>query len=334
MRIYLGLWLLTAVTTSALAQSTLTNITPVKRTLASEKKELGWIPHAQFGANLSFTSNQDVVGQTNGSNQTYGLNFKGELNNVRELTEWRNSLEIQDATTKTAALPRWVKANDDFKYETTFLYSFPAVPEIGPYVNGSLETHLFQGEDVQPVDTTYVVHRTNGSTDAPFTGQTFHLTDAFKPITTRESVGLFWKAIEQDAINLETRLGLGAMQVVADGQLALDGKDASGNTNVKELKSFQQLGVEAGAVAKGKINDHSGWEASGNVLTPLSWSHDPGDDRGSIRLTNIEMKARLTSAITKWISFSYDYKFLVQPQLVDQTQQTHMLVLNINYNLL
>jgi hypothetical protein len=274
-----------------------------------------------------------VVGQTNGSNQTYGLNFKGELNNVREQTEWRNSLVTQEATTKSAALPRFIKANDDIKYETMFLYSLPSIPEIGPYVNSSVETVLFNGEDVQPSDTTYTIHSLGGSS-TNFTGQTLHLTDPFKPITTRESTGFFYKVVEKESINLETRLGLGAMQVQADNQFALGGKNSQGFTDVNELRSFQQVGVEAGAVAKGKINDNSNWETSANVLTPFSWTHDASDTRDSLRLTNVEIKAKLVSKITTWASFSYDYKFLLQPQLVDQTQQTHMLVLNINYNLL
>ena len=339
MRNYLGGWSVVATfmmlncSSIALAQN-LTSITPATRTPASDKKEMGWIPHAQVGANLAFTSNQDVVGQTNGSSQTYGLNFKGELNNVRELTEWRNILTVQGATSKTAALPRWVKANDNIKYETAFLYSLPSVPEIGPYVNASVETHLFQSEDVQPTDTNYDIHTLDSATPTQFTGQTLHLTDAFKPLTTRESAGFFWKAFEKESLNLEARLGLGAMQVNADGQFALGSKNAAGRIDVNELKSFQQLGVEAGAIAKGKINDNSSWEANANVLTPLTWTREPGDDRSGWRLTNIEMKARLVSNITSWAAFSYDYKFLVQPQLVDQTQQTHMLVLNINYNLL
>jgi hypothetical protein len=330
MKNYLGILLLTF---SSLAWSqTLTNIMP-NRLPASDKKQLGWVPHAQVGFNLSFTSNQDVVGQTNGSNQTYGLNFKGELNNVHELTEWRNSLSTQEATTRTAALPRWVKANDDIKYETMFLYSLPAMPSIGPYVAGSIETALFNGEDVQATDANYTIHSLGGSA-TPFTGSTVHLTDPFKPITTRESTGFFWKAVEKEAITLETRLGLGAQQVNADGQYALGGKNDQGAIDVNELRSFEQFGVEAGANAKGKINDNSNWETSANVLTPLSWTRVDGDSRGSIRLTNVEIKAKLVSKITSWASFSYDYKFLLQPQLVDLTQQTHMLVLNINYNLL
>jgi hypothetical protein len=333
MKTYLALVVFALCGSAAWAQ-TLTTLTPMTRAPASDKKVLGWIPKAQVGFNLSFTSNQDVVGQTNGSNQTYGLNFKGEFNHVAELSEWRNALSIQEGTSKTAALPRWTKANDDFKYETMYLYSLPAVPEIGPYVSGSIETTLFNSEDIQPTDTNYRIHPLGGGAGTALTTQTLHLTDSFKPMTTKESAGFFWKAIEKETITLETRLGLGAMQVQADGQYAVGGKNAAGEIDVNELRSFQQFGVEAGVNAKGKINDNSNWESSVSVLTPLTWTHAEGDDRGSIRLTNIEAKARLVSKIVSWASFSYDYKFLVQPQLVDQTQQTHMLVLNINYNLL
>ena len=326
--------ILTLFMPAAWAQSNLATVGPTSRAPASDKKVLGWVPHVQVGSNLSFTSNSNVVGQTNGDSQTYGLNFKGELSHVTEFTEWRNTLTIQDATSKTADIPRFIKTTDDFKYETAFLYSLPSAPKIGPYVNASVETHLFNGEDVQANVSTYEIKPQGSATRTPFTGRSLHLTDPFKPLTTRESAGFFYKAFEQEAINLELRLGVGAMQIGADGQFAVTGKDPAGNINVDELRNVGQFGIEAGATAKGKIDDHSGWEASANVLTPLSWTHDPGDDRGSIRLTNVEMKAKLTSKITSWASFSYDYKFVLQPQLVDQTQQQHMLVLNLNYNIL
>ena len=58
-----------------------------------------------------------------------------------------------------------------------------------------------------------------------------------------------------------------------------------------------------------------------------------GDDREPIRLTNIDAFVKLSSNVTKWASFGYDYKLKIQPQLVDRAQQIHMFVVNVNYNL-
>lgn len=317
---------------NAFAQD-MTFLTPVQRLPASDKHQLGWLPHAKVGFNLSFVSNSGVVGQTEGSTQTYGLTFKGDLNHVTELTEWRNSLSLLEATTNSASLPRWVKSSDDVKYETIFLYSFPSAPKFGPYALGSVETSLFKGEDVRDADTTYSIHHLDGSTTS-FTGTTLSLTDPFRPLTTKESAGLFWKALEEERLNLEARVGVGAMQINAGGQFAVKGKNDQGNIDVDELKGFDQLGVESGVFAKGKINDNSSYEFSASVLTPFIVHLDAGDDRSALRLTNIDVSAKLTSKITTWAAFGYDYRMKIQPQLVDQTQQTHLLVLNVNYDLL
>ena len=53
-------------------------------------KVMGWSKSANMGGNVSFTSSQDVVGQTDGSSQTYGVNIKGALNHNTERAEWRN----------------------------------------------------------------------------------------------------------------------------------------------------------------------------------------------------------------------------------------------------
>jgi hypothetical protein len=310
----------------------LSDVTKVERIIASDKSKLGWIPKLNIGANLSFASNSNVVGQTNGDSQTYGLNFKGELSHVAQLTEWRNTLTVLESTSKTASLPDSIKTGDDFKYETVFLYSLPSIPQIGPYAKGIVETALFRGEDVRDSVTTYNIHHIGGAVDT-FNGQKINLTDSFRPLTTKESAGFFWKAVQQDNMNLELNLGLGALQVAADGQFAVGGKNATGAIDINELHSFTQAGVELGANFKGKIDEKSGYEVSADILSPFVTSRQSGDTRSDSRLTNYEFGAKLTSKVTSWASFSYDYKLKYQPLLVERGQSAHLLVLNINYNI-
>ena len=84
------LFALTALSLTAAAQSA----APAD----AKAKVLGWSKTANLGVNLSFASSQSVVGQTDGSSQTYGANLKGGLNRVSESDEWRNTLSILGAT--------------------------------------------------------------------------------------------------------------------------------------------------------------------------------------------------------------------------------------------
>jgi hypothetical protein len=311
------------------AQENLVLKEEVKR---AETKKIGWTPAAKVGVNASFANSSNVVGKTDGSSETYGLDLSGSYNHASDVSEWRNTMSYTGTTTKNPVLPRYVKSNDLLKFESLYLHSFQDIPKLGPYVSFHASAPIFFGEDVRPTSTTYSVHHLDQTVQS-VSGDTFKLTDSLKPLTTRESAGLFWKAFNDGNVQIEVRLGAGAEQTAAAGQYAVTGTAADGSVTVNELKNLSQLGAETGFKAKGKIDEKTGWELSFETLTPVVSNKDASDDRDPIRLTNIDGAAKLSSNITSWAAISYDYKLTIKPQLVDRTQQSHMLVFNLNYNL-
>ncbi len=309
-------------------------ITPKEPLQPTAERTLGWNRAANLGLNLSFSSSQDVVGQTDGSSETYGTNLKSSFNHVTEDAEWRNTVTLLETITKSPAVPKFVKSNDDFRLESLYLYSIPSQPRIGPYARVEAATPLFKGEDVQATDQSYVIQDTAGTVvTGPFTAGTVRLTDPFRPLTTKESVGFFWKASEDENKKLLLRVGFGALQIRADGQYALSGKDPAGNIIVRELDDVSQAGLELGFSLKGRFDEKTSFEAGADSLTPFINNQLKSDNRSALRLTNVEGFAKLTSNITPWASFGYDYRMKLQPQLVDRVQSIHMMVLSINYNL-
>lgn len=295
-------------------------------------KVLGWSKNANLGVNLSFTSSESVVGQADGSSQTYGLNLKGGLNHVTDKDEWRNTLTVNAATTRTPNVPRYIKSSDDLKLDSIYLYSLPSHPDVGPYVRGEASAPMFKGETVQATPQTFRVSR-QGQADHVFTASSLRLTDGFKPLATKEGVGFFWKALQKENLKVEARAGFAALQIDADGQLVLAGPNAAGELQVNELRDVSQAGLELALSAKGKIDDKTSYEAGVEAMTPFVNNKVAGDKRSSTELTNVDGFAKLTSNITSWAAFSYDYKLKIQPQLQIRAQQIHMLVLNVNYNL-
>lgn len=310
-------------------------ITPKESLAMSAEKKMGWSQSADLGLNLSFSSSEDVVGQTDGTSETYGLSLKSSFNHLTEESEWRNSITILENLTKTPSVPRYVKSNDELKLETLYLYSIPSFPKVGPYAKAEAMAPIFKGEDVKASPESYVFQDANGNvTSGPLSTGTVRLTDGFKPLTTKESVGFFWKAKEEPKLNILTRAGFGAVQVAAAGQYAVNGKDSSGNIIVQELEDVSQAGLELGLSVKGRVDEKTSYELGAESLTPFINNKKASDDRDAVRLTNVDAFAKLTSQITSWASFGYDYRMKLQPQLVDRAQNVHMLVLNINYNLL
>lgn len=296
-------------------------------------KKLGWAPTANLGANLAVSSVSNVVGQTDGSSETYGLNLNSSFNFASERNEWQNKLSYAGSATKTPALSRFVKANDLLKYESVYLYSLESYPKVGPFARFSAEAPVFMGEDVRAAVVTYNIARRDG-TNTPVNGPGLRLTDGFKPLTLKESVGAYYKAYETPEARVDFRLGLGAQQISAEGQLAITGTDPSGSINVVELRDISQLGAEAAVTGKGRFDEKSSWELGLETLTPFVSNKQANDDRDAFRLTNVDGIAKVSSNVTSWAALTYTYKLQIKPQLVDRTQQTHLMVINFNYNLL
>ncbi len=300
---------------------------------AEEPVVMGWTNKANLGANLSFSSSKDVVGQTDGTSETYGLNLKSSFFRNLEHSEWRTDGSLMAATTRTPSVNRFIKSGDELKISTQYTHFWHGNRNLGPYARGEASAPMFKGEDVQSSTKTYNVTRANGTALPSVTGTSYRLTDGFRPLNTKESVGVFWKPVHEEDIKVETRLGAAALQIDADGQFAVKSSDAT-TVTVNELGDVNQLGLEAAVAVKGKIDEKSGYEAGVESLTPFVTNQKSGDNRSAWNLTNVDGYIKLTSKFTSWASFGYDYKVKLQPQLIERAQQIHMIVINVNYNLL
>lgn len=297
---------------------------------ADQPPALGWHRSGEAAVNFSLMSSQDVVGQTDGTSQTYGLNLKSSLNHFRQHDEWRNDFSLTESTTKTASIPRFVKSSDELKLSTIYVRYLENYPKVGPYARAEAAAPLFKGEDVRAEAKTYRITGTDGSSSTQ-QGTSLRLTDGFLPLATKEAVGFFYKPIKEEKLQVEARLGAAALQIKAAGGYSVKGVNAAGEVDVHALNDVNQAGLELGLDVKGKFSENAGYELALESLTPFINDSKAGDNRDAFRLTNIDGTAKLVSKINEWASMSYDYKLKIQPQLVDRAQQIHMFVLNINF---
>jgi hypothetical protein len=300
---------------------------------AAGEKPLGWKPSALAGVYAALSSASNVIGQSSGSSQTYGTSLSGSYSFRDEFSEWQNSLAYSGATTRTTNPALVQKARDELALDSLYLYSLPEAPKVGPYAKISARVPLFAGEDARPAPVNYEIARQDGSTESLSSQSSLKLTDAFRPLATRESVGGFWKAIEGDRARLDFRLGAGAEQIAAAGQYALVGSNPDGSVAIKELRDLAQAGVDAAVASSGRIGEKSQWSAGLEALTPLVSSKAAGDPRDPIRLTAVDGFVKITAPLSSWASVSYDYKLSIEPQLLDAAQESHMFTLNLNYAL-
>lgn len=305
------------------------NLTLKQKAEIKNEQPPGWSPALSLTGNLSFGSNDNVIGQQNGDTVTLGSLISGGYSYYSPAEEWRNTFKFSAATTKTPTIPRYVKSSDELKIESLYLNTLEAVPWLGPYVRLSAETTAFKGEDVREAPTTYLFTET-GTT---FTGSTLRLTDPFHPLTTKQSVGAFAKIIEESDMKLETRVGVGALQVGASDQYAVEDDSLTPEVDVILLRSYEQVGVEGGFTFSGILNENSTYNLSGDFLVPLINDLRAGDNRSTLELTNYELVAKLTNKINSWMNINYEYKLKKQPQLLDKNQIQHLLLLNLSYTI-
>jgi hypothetical protein len=193
--------------------------------------------------------NRSVVGQAQGTGFAAGYTLDAAVAYNAEHHEWRNGLISSAGTTKTPTIDTWVKTRDALSFESIYLYH--ALPWIGPFVRVGLDTQMFGGSDPRAAATTYAIAHVDGSTET-ITGTRLHLSNPFQPMTLKESAGAFVQPLRDERIRLEGRAGAGAQEVFANGVLALaDDVKTPDQVEVKELKSFNQAGIEALVEATG-----------------------------------------------------------------------------------
>ncbi|MEZ4871400.1 MAG: hypothetical protein R2827_03960 [Bdellovibrionales bacterium] len=311
-----------------------TQLTLKEQAKSDEKLENGWHPKLGLGLDISFNSSSSVVGQDDGDTFTIGGLVKSALVYKKDQNEWRQSLNYSGKTAKTPTLPRFVKSADELKYESLYLYSLENYPKIGPYVRVSGSAPIFFGESVQAEDKTFLVSATSENLG---TKQSQRLSDGFKPMTTNEAVGLFYKYLERKNTKVEFRLGLGAEQVIAKNQLVVDDdKDTDSIIELKRLNNSDTVGLEYGFTWEGMWNDKSSYSLTGQFLTPVGEDIAAGDVCDScddLELTSVDVNLSFKTKINDWASLKYQYRAQKQPKILEDFQITHGLVFGVDYSI-
>lgn len=300
----------------------------------AKKKKIkeGWGASVSLGANVSMGHASSVVGKPEGLTLALGLDFAGALNWSRGGHEWRNSMTVTEMFSKTPTIDGVSKTADKLYIESIYLYHFERFPWIGPFGRFAWETSAFPGNDMQADEFTYKVTMLDGTSTAS-RDTSFRVTDAFKPMMFKESIGAFAKPYTAPWANIEFRLGIGGRQVLAADQFAVSKVDKDTKTiSVKELQDYAEAGGEFTAYVWGKYYDGKvSYKVGAEVLIPFANTADTGD-RSAADLTNIEFLARLSFKLVSWASLEYEFAAKRIPMLQEDWQITNSLFLSFAYS--
>lgn len=293
-----------------------------------DAKRQGFDGQLTVGANINLTENSNVVGQVDGFSTLMGLNLIGGLDYLWGRHEIRNTLKITESMSKTPVVDEFVKSSDNVNFES--LYNYFILDWMGAFGRLSFETSAFTTQAVTAEETNYAITGEDGNVQS-ITTDHLTLSAPLEPMSFYQSGGLFAEPVQKKWLSLSTRLGMGARQTIADGVLAItDDADTPAAIEAKELQNVYQGGAEGFVGLQGKLyKDRVSYEVGASALIPFL-NNDP-ENRAPMDLLRYGVSAQVATSIFTWASLNYQFRMLKDPQLLDETQVQHALLLTFNY---
>ena len=294
----------------------------------------GWNPVLKASATVSLNHSHNVVGATNGLTFTGGFLLSGGLGYLSDNRqhEWRNSLNWGLSYSRTPTVPKFVKSLDSLDFETMYLWHTPKAPWFGPFVGFELKSAVLPGYYVTPADVTLSRTDTDGinTTEALPALDSVGLTNAFAPLTLRESVGAFAVPIEKPEIRLEIRAGVGAMEAFVQKGYFIDDNADTPELELTQMQDSAQFGAEASLGVGGRIKEFMTYGARASILQPFV--HNAETDLSGSELMNLDFEVLLGFKLTEWASLDYQFKAFRTPLVYDGWQVTNGLLLTFTAN--
>ncbi|MEM1032797.1 MAG: hypothetical protein AAGN82_20800 [Myxococcota bacterium] len=290
-----------------------------------EKDGVDW--RISTAATFNLQDNRNVVGQQSGTSIGFGFKLDGGLDWRSGDHELRNNLNLFAGLQRTPAIERFVKSQDALDADSTYLYHL--LDWFGFFGRVSYNTTMFRGDDIRAEPTNYDVANLDGTTTEIRDATTLNLTEMFLPSRFRQSLGVFAQPYRTTPLNIETRVGGGARQSLANGQLAInDDEETADVVEVEELDDVLQAGAEAAVELWGSLQDKRIiYRASAEAMIPLANNQPDDDDRSALELTNFNARASVGLRFVEWASLDYEFATVYEPQLVDQVQIRNNLLL-------
>lgn len=348
-------WML--MTSAALAQESGPKVIPEKAEGVTVADKTGWNPYLKLNANFALGQSKNSPGAPDGVSLQLGyiINAKLDYLSPTKRHEWATGLGLELAFTRTPVVDTFIKSVDKIDFRSAYLFHIPKVPWLGPFVafrlsTPMLQTHLVQADPASVIrlerDEELALDAAGNPVDGagnPIdanhprvtnyeSGGRIKLTEAFSPLTLRESVGLFAIPLDQKAIKLDSRLGFGAWETFVNDGFTLDDNDATADLlELRRMQDSVQLGPELGVIVSGAAKEFLTYRASALFMHPVY--HNAETDLKGTELTNMEFEVGMGFKITKYLAIDYSFKAYRQPLIIDAWQIQNNLLLSVGFEL-
>ena len=265
-------------------------------TIKQEDAKSDWVKNLNLNLGFSQINQKDVIGSNDGLSTTVNSKIAGLLLHKHGDNEWRNELTLDYAISRTPVIPDYYKSEDKFKISSAYFFGFGSFKNFGPYVRASLRTQIADGYDVQEDPETYLISKKGDEANArTVVTNDLKLTDAFAPLSLKETVGGFYKPVEEQLATLEFLLGLSAKQTFAADQLVLADKAATDEIEVVELDDQSEVGLDTKLAFKGDWNEKVLYKLEGELFIPVHSKNETEEDEDKSAFEKKKLVSRIRS---------------------------------------
>jgi len=290
----------------------------------------GWDSYLGLGLTGTLNENQNVVGKDDGQSTTLGLKTEAAIDFKQGQHEWLNSLNLMVAYSRTPQIPNYLKSEDTLELESLYKFYLETLPWLGFFARLSVDTATFPGYDTHVEEKTFRKLYRNGDEEI-VTGERLKLTDSFRPMRFRESLGGISQLIDQKYFRWDIKAGIGFRQIIARGQFVVDNVKATPEIEVRELDNYRKAGYELGTEISGSATDKRlTYKLRGDILLPFHESPNGENDRSQFDKRIIDINGRLSFHMLDWASLDYLLKVVRDPDINDRAQVSQTYLFSIN----
>ena len=266
----------------------------------------GWsdLESATGGSNV--IDQRNVNGQQDGTSTIYNLDLAGDLNYRAGQQSVSNTVTLNEAFSRTPALPRLIKSTDQLRFVSMYRYSLAEANLFGAYGRFKATTAAFESYDERSTLTSYVRNSRDGSSWTETDKLRTKLAAGFAPQEYKEAAGVFVSPVDGEALHAELRAGPAAMQTIAkDAYYVNSSKSKDGVVVLEQVADVHAVGAEAAIEVKGVLLDKKlDYTASAEALYPLMHSPKRDGEPELSKLVSYETIAAVRYKFNDWLGLS------------------------------
>lgn len=278
-------------------------------------------------ATLGLTDSLGWTGQDDGTKAAVGFAMRGILELERGAHTWDSRVDVEAAIGKARGAAEVAKARDGVSLES--VWRWRAVSWWGTFARVSLEASPLPSSLDHDSTTTHSILETDGRRQL-VDARSLGLTDPGAPLRLRQDVGPVLLPVEVDPARVAIHLGAAARETFADGQLAVSDDPTTPFIDVEATESAMRAGMGGGVEVEGVISvARLRYRARIDLMTPFLYPERPGNERGALNFTDVDLRAELSFRLVSWASLDYAFQALREPLVLNDYRVRNALFLSV-----